>query len=29
VRMVRYDSGSALDCKDLSDFDKLLPPDPL
>ena len=29
VRMVRYDSGPALDCKDLTDFDKLLPPDPL
>ena len=27
ARMVRYDAGGALDCSDLSDFDKLLPAD--
>ena len=27
ARIVRYDAGGALDCSDLSDFDKLLPAD--
>lgn len=27
ARMVRYDAGAALDCSDLSDFDRLLPAD--